>query len=312
MAQASWPTAKATQGPSEPSTPLLAPTSLHLPPLPPLTAGPLSHVYVLLLVSDVSNSATPESAARQAPLSVGFSKQEDWSGLPFPPPGDFPDPGIEPGSPALQAASLPTELQEKPQCVCKGPSKVWSGGQLNYRTSSSEDGLSSSLRTWPVCAHLFPSLHGGNQRAKGPARDDPAGKQQRADSRRTVDPGESAPQVKCRMPQAHPPSVPPVRSGSPTSPATSIQCVVSTCCPGSPSTQPSGPASSHPPSEGPSCDPDSPSSGPGGAGLWDSGLSRSWYHHRVVRYRHTGLGRSPVPVTHLLCDLGELPHLSVC
>ena len=183
MAQASWPTAKATQGPSEPSTSLLAPASLHLPPLPPLTAGPLSHVYVLLLVSDVSNSATPESAARQAPLSVGVSRQEDWSRLPFPPPGAFPDPGIEPGSPALQAASLPTELQGKPQCICKGPCKVWSGGQLNYRTSSSEDGLSSSLRTLPVCAHLFPSLHGGNQRAKGPARDDPAGKQQRADSR---------------------------------------------------------------------------------------------------------------------------------
>ena len=42
----------------------------------------------------------------QAPLSMGFSKQEYWSGLPVPSPGDLPDPGIEPGFPALQADSL--------------------------------------------------------------------------------------------------------------------------------------------------------------------------------------------------------------
>ena len=45
---------------------------------------------------------------------MGFSRQEYWSGLPFPSPGDLPDPGIEPWSPALQADSLPTELQGKP------------------------------------------------------------------------------------------------------------------------------------------------------------------------------------------------------
>ena len=45
-----------------------------------------------------------------APLSMGFSRQEYWSGLPFPSPGDLPDPGIEPRSPALQADSLPTDL----------------------------------------------------------------------------------------------------------------------------------------------------------------------------------------------------------
>ena len=53
---------------------------------------------------------TPRAAARQAPLSMGFSRQEHWSGLPFPPPGDLPDPGIEPRSPAWQADSLPSEL----------------------------------------------------------------------------------------------------------------------------------------------------------------------------------------------------------
>ena len=53
----------------------------------------------------------------QAPLSMGFSKQEYWSGLPFPSPGDLPDPGTEPGSPALQADSLPSEPPEKPFLV---------------------------------------------------------------------------------------------------------------------------------------------------------------------------------------------------
>ena len=56
---------------------------------------------------------TPWIAAHQAPLSMGFSRQEHWSGLPFPSPGDLPNPGVKPGSPALQADSLATELQEK-------------------------------------------------------------------------------------------------------------------------------------------------------------------------------------------------------
>ena len=53
---------------------------------------------------------TPWTVARQAPLSIAFSRQEHWSGLPFPSPGDLPNPGIKPSSPALQADSLPTEL----------------------------------------------------------------------------------------------------------------------------------------------------------------------------------------------------------
>ena len=54
--------------------------------------------------------ATPWSVAHQAPLSMEFSRQEYQSGLPFPCPGDLPDPGIKPRSPALQADDLPTEL----------------------------------------------------------------------------------------------------------------------------------------------------------------------------------------------------------
>ena len=49
------------------------------------------------------------TVVRQAPLSMGFSRQEYWSGLPFPSPGDLPNPGIEPGSSASQADALPSE-----------------------------------------------------------------------------------------------------------------------------------------------------------------------------------------------------------
>ena len=53
----------------------------------------------------------------QAPRSMGFSRQEYWSGLPFPSPGDLPNPGIEPGSPALQTDALPSEPLGKPKDV---------------------------------------------------------------------------------------------------------------------------------------------------------------------------------------------------
>ena len=52
-------------------------------------------------LSHVRLFATPWTAAYQAPQSMGFSRQEHWSGLPFPSPGDLPDPGIEPGSPTM-------------------------------------------------------------------------------------------------------------------------------------------------------------------------------------------------------------------
>ena len=55
--------------------------------------------------------------AHQAPLSTGFSKQEYWSGLPFPSPGDHLNPGIEHGSPALRADSLLSEPPGKPQLL---------------------------------------------------------------------------------------------------------------------------------------------------------------------------------------------------
>ena len=60
---------------------------------------------------------TPWTVAYQAPPSMGFSRQEYWSGLPFPSPGDLPDPGIEPRSPTFQADALTSEPPGKPICM---------------------------------------------------------------------------------------------------------------------------------------------------------------------------------------------------
>ena len=67
--------------------------------------------------SVMSNSATRWIVEHQAPLSMGFSRPEQWSGLPFPSPGDLPNPGIEPRSPTLQADSLPSEAPGNPLSV---------------------------------------------------------------------------------------------------------------------------------------------------------------------------------------------------
>ena len=70
-------------------------------------------------LSHVRLFATPWTVARQAPPSMGFSRQEYWSGLPFPSPGDLPDPGIKPRSPALQVDALTSE-----------PPGTWSNRQI--------------------------------------------------------------------------------------------------------------------------------------------------------------------------------------
>ena len=57
-------------------------------------------------LSPVRLFATPWTVGHQTPASMGFPRQQYWSGLPFPSPGDLPDPGIEPRSPALQADAL--------------------------------------------------------------------------------------------------------------------------------------------------------------------------------------------------------------
>ena len=80
-------------------------------PTPGSEVKSLSHVWLF---------AIPWTVVNQASLSMGFSRQENWSGLPFPFSGDLPDPGIEPRSPALQADTLPSEPPGKPQ-------EYWSG-----------------------------------------------------------------------------------------------------------------------------------------------------------------------------------------
>ena len=72
------------------------------------------------MLSHVRLFATPGTVARQAPLSMGFSRQEYWSGLPFPPPEDLPDPGIEPvslASPALAGRFLTTRATREPNIM---------------------------------------------------------------------------------------------------------------------------------------------------------------------------------------------------
>ena len=73
------------------------------------------HACMLSCFSCARLFVTPWTAAHQAPLSMGFSRQEYWSGLPFPSPGDLPDPGIKLGSPALEADALTSEPPGKPR-----------------------------------------------------------------------------------------------------------------------------------------------------------------------------------------------------
>ena len=81
---------------------------------------------VVFTCSIMSDSATSWTIAHQSPLSLGFPRQEYWSGLPFLSPGDVPDPGIEPTSPAWQADSFPVEPHGKPhgRCVLRD---IWQG-----------------------------------------------------------------------------------------------------------------------------------------------------------------------------------------
>ena len=141
-----------------------------------------------LVAKSCPTLATPWTVACQGPLSMGFSRQEYWSGLLFPSPEDLPDPGIEPRSPALQANSLPTELWGKPWCEMLGwmkpklesrlPGKIsvisdmqmtpplWQKAKRNWRASwwkwkskvkkLAYSSIFRELRSW----HPVPSLHG--------------------------------------------------------------------------------------------------------------------------------------------------------
>ena len=107
-------------------------------------------VYILTnsacVLSRIRLSVTLWTVARQAPLSMGFLKQEYWRGLPFPPPGDLPDPGIEPASTALAAEFFTTEPPGKPNH--QDPIH-----HLAFTTAS----LGTWLSKWPRAARVRPS-----------------------------------------------------------------------------------------------------------------------------------------------------------
>ena len=86
----------------------------------------------------MSDSGTPWTVVCQALLSVEFSRQENWSGLPYPSPGDLLDPWIEPRSPALQTDSLPPESPGKPKNIGVGSLLLL---QRNFLTQESNWGL---------------------------------------------------------------------------------------------------------------------------------------------------------------------------
>ena len=84
--------------------------------------------------------ATPRTVAYQAPQSMEFSRQEYWNGLPFPSPGDIPNSGIEPGSPALQADTLPSEpplakIKNEKKLIIHHVGGYWERGTLIYHVS---------------------------------------------------------------------------------------------------------------------------------------------------------------------------------
>ena len=86
-----------------------------------------------LVAKSCPTLATPWTVVYQAPLSMEFSRQEYWSRLLFPSPGDLPNPGIKPGSPALQEDSLPTELWGKP--FSRGSSQPRDWTQVSHTAS---------------------------------------------------------------------------------------------------------------------------------------------------------------------------------
>ena len=95
------------------------------------------------------------TVASQAPLSIGFSRQEYWNGLPFPSPGDLPNPGIKPRPSALQVDSLPSKPPEKPHN--KSPQNLEAKVNTNFLSHC----FCGSLRVWLWVSGIlcFMALH---------------------------------------------------------------------------------------------------------------------------------------------------------
>ena len=115
------------------------------------TAGWVSKL--VLVAQSCLTLCDPIDPIDQASLSMRFSRLGYWSGLPFPSPGDLPNPGIKPGSPALQADSLPTELQGKQKCKRGITGLNW----LDWKWKWSHSVMSDSL--WPHGLQSTTLLH---------------------------------------------------------------------------------------------------------------------------------------------------------
>ena len=113
-------------------------------------------LYKVKLLSRVRFFATPWTVAHQAPPSIGFSRQEYWSGLPFPSPGELTEPAIEPRFPALQADALPTEVPGKPRQWAQPPAN-WALSRWGLEATSSD---SSNYRNQTVDTNYAPGWRG--------------------------------------------------------------------------------------------------------------------------------------------------------
>ena len=123
--------------------------------------------WVLSPFSPVGLFATPWTVALQAPLSMGFSQQEYWSGWPCPPPRHLPDPRIESMSPALQADSLPLSQPGKPNwslfSTCKLVNGSLPGGSVvkNLPANTGDTGLIPGSGISPIEGNGNPLQYSG-------------------------------------------------------------------------------------------------------------------------------------------------------
>ena len=109
----------------------------------------------VLVAKSSPTLVTPWTAARQAPLSMGFSRQEFWGGQPFTSPGDLPDPGIKAGSPALQEDSLPSEPPGKPLTEPSLKAIHAYGGSWDTQRHQHGQGHPSSFPMYPFLGVLL-------------------------------------------------------------------------------------------------------------------------------------------------------------
>ena len=123
-----------------------------------LTISNAKHLFIfkkkkVKSLSHVQLFATLWTVAHQAPPSMGFSRQEYWGGLPFPSPGDLPNPGIEPRSPTLQADALTSEPPGKPGYIQNKPQRVTERTDFQGQKLEFHFCFRFSLSTWALAGY---------------------------------------------------------------------------------------------------------------------------------------------------------------